>query len=63
MADSAVPGLFTEPEFLERQANNDKIAVGEYRERVFLAIDNIGLAIKGIHEAVQALTARVEALE
>jgi hypothetical protein len=63
MADSAVPGLFTEPEFLERQANNDKIAVGEYRERVFLAIDNIGLAIKGIHEAVQALTARVTALE
>lgn len=64
MADSAVPGLFTEAEHAKRhKEGGKKVSIGEARERMYLAIDNIGLALAGLVKENDELKARLEKLE
>lgn len=65
-ADKAVPGLMTVDEWRERMITHgpvDKPSIAERNERTFLAIDYLAVLCEAQQAQIDALTARVAALE
>jgi hypothetical protein len=62
LADGAVPGLMTEPEWRAMLAAGDKPDSGTIISRTHLALDNLAVAFAGAMRRIAALEASLAAI-
>jgi hypothetical protein len=62
LADGAVPGLMTEPEWHAMIAAGDKPDSGTIISRTHLALDNLAVAFAGAMRRIAALEASLAAI-